>query len=957
MLLNLLALASAFILGRTVRDTLFLYRVPLAHLPWVYILVAISVSLAAYAYGRVADRYRRDRLAQAMLLAFAGLCLGFWLLIRLHILAWLLVPALYVLIEVMGALAIIQFWTLATDVFSSRQGRRVFGVIGAGAVLANIVCGLLIRTLGPSWVPSDLLLVVAALFAFSAVLVRQLAGLSPEALSQSLSLPDPSTGEQVALNLHMMWVALMVALTFVTVTVVDYQFKLLVKAAYPSETELASYFGLFYLVTGVIASLMQFILTGRILERGGVILGLAILPLSLLFGASLVFMVPWVSGLAAASLIRGSENVFRYTVHDASMQLLYAPVPQALRARTKALIDGMVKPLSIGGAGLLLWWVARGAPSTQLAVQLSWVDFGLGISWLLLLVFGVRPNYLKSLIETLKQRRSDWIMPWTPVLDETTLQLLKTELRSDDEHELISAIDLLPKATSAFESELLTLLRHPSASVRIRALQKLSTSGNLHAIRPLFAVLKDRSATVRAQAIQTLSVLGGDEGLKRIQRYLHDPTLEVRAASVSALMKHGGLDGILMAADSFKALLESPDPKARCEAARVLREVGNPSLYRPILTLLQDEVREVEIAAIEAAGASQSQALVPALIYKLAHYEVAPAAAEALQRYGHTVKSLLIKVLANTQENLAIRRRVPRILAALGGQDALEALLSQLETRDENLRHAITRACARLSAKDPTLQVDFKRLSQAIDGELRRVYQLLSLSVDLQLDPSEPLAEALAVRRERGLKLALRLVAIRHPDNTLHWVNASLDSQEKRTRENALEVADAMLSRDEARLLLPLLERPIPHRQLQLGREAFGLSKQSPAAGLSALLADTHPWTVACALDYARRHAEIRPELPWKRFLFARDPVVRETALLVLVDRAQPNAPQVTDPSADPWADPPAELIEAAIQKGRVDPHLNVQAAALALEAAIARTDARLDLEALGVQRGGHERR
>src|SRR4051795_1748632 len=44
----------------------------------------------------------------------------------------------------MGSLVVIQFWTLANDVFHAREAKRLFGLIGGGGTLANVVFGLLV---------------------------------------------------------------------------------------------------------------------------------------------------------------------------------------------------------------------------------------------------------------------------------------------------------------------------------------------------------------------------------------------------------------------------------------------------------------------------------------------------------------------------------------------------------------------------------------------------------------------------------------------------------------------------------------------------------------------------------------------------------------------------------------------------------------------------------------------
>ena len=43
-----------------------------------------------------------------------------------------LIPFLYVFMEIIIALSILQFWMLAGEVFDSRQAKRLYGFLGAG---------------------------------------------------------------------------------------------------------------------------------------------------------------------------------------------------------------------------------------------------------------------------------------------------------------------------------------------------------------------------------------------------------------------------------------------------------------------------------------------------------------------------------------------------------------------------------------------------------------------------------------------------------------------------------------------------------------------------------------------------------------------------------------------------------------------------------------------------------
>ena len=89
------------------------------------------------------------------------------------------------------------------------------------------------------------------------------------------------------------------------------------------------------------------------------------------------------------------------------------------------------------------------------------------------------------------------------------------------------------------------------------------------------------------------------------------------------------------------------------------------------------------MGAIEAAGEMQSKELIPALIYKLGDRPTAQAASRALVGYGRDVERVLFKVLDNRQEDLTIRRRVPRILGFVGEQEAVTRLMANLESAED----------------------------------------------------------------------------------------------------------------------------------------------------------------------------------------------------------------------------------------------------------------------------------
>ena len=896
----LMFVVSTFIIGRTVRDTLFLHRVSLANLPLMYMLVAAAVAPASWLYSRIADRYRRDRLLAATLAGFVLLTLGFWTLIQAQVGAWVYI-ALYIAVEVIGAISVMQFWTFANDIFSGRQAKRLFGVIGAGGVLANIICGFGIGALAPIIGSEDLLLVVAGLFAVCVLLVRSIAVRWQHDLELAIRRPKRSRfklgteGGRVLSSKHLQIIAGIVVVTFLTVTLVDFQFKVLVRSHYSSEIELASYFGYFYALTGIVASLMQFFITARVLERSGIVVALSVLPVAMGFGVTGIVMVPLISAITAATLAKGAENIFRYTLNDATMQLLYVPVPSHRRGRAKAFIDGILKQGSIATSGLLLFVLGHMMAAETLAYRLAYVDIAFLIIWLTL-VIGIRREYVNSLIDTLRARRLDLSEAWSPVVDDGTQRLLQKRLHSEEEEEVLTTLELLESLDADVRSDLFHLLGHPSEEIRIRALALIGDAGMLEGAQQIHDLCRDPSPRVRSAAITAFCAVARERAINGVRSFLHDDDAQVRASAAAAMIQHGGLDGILTAAETLKAFLNSADPQDRLHGARVLRDIKVRNFFQPVLTLLQDEDPRVRMAAVEAAGEMQSPELVPALIYKLADAPTAMAAVRALVAHGPTIERTLFKVLKNTREDIRVRRRIPKVLERVGRQDAFEQLVCTLDTKDPELRSQIARAAARIRERHPHLKIDEAPMQGAFREQIRAAYQTLAILMDLDLPSEHLLSEALVVRYRSHLALAFALLEIRYPPATIQLIHANLDSENKAIRANALEVADNVLNKEEARLILPLLEEHTLPEQVQKGRETFSTERRKPEAWLEQLIDDAHPWVVSCTIHHVAALGLKRFIPRMKAHLDSRDPVVRETAAVALERLiGAPDAPYTDD--------------------------------------------------------------
>jgi hypothetical protein len=75
---------------------------------------------------------------------FASNALGFWYVAHYYKPAWLY-PAFYIWVGIYGVLAPAQAWTLANHALTTREAKRLFGLVGSGAISGFIFGGFLTR--------------------------------------------------------------------------------------------------------------------------------------------------------------------------------------------------------------------------------------------------------------------------------------------------------------------------------------------------------------------------------------------------------------------------------------------------------------------------------------------------------------------------------------------------------------------------------------------------------------------------------------------------------------------------------------------------------------------------------------------------------------------------------------------------------------------------------------------
>jgi AAA family ATP:ADP antiporter len=898
---------GAFLTGRTVRDALFLSHGHRDKLAWMYVLSAIFVTVTGVLYAKVANRVRRDVMALASAVFFGTMFLGLWVLER-HPIAGIY-PIIYVAVEVMGAMVLVQFWTLANELFTAREAKRLYGIIGAGGTFANILIGLAgARVATALGTPALLVLCAGLLFcAGAASYFGGKFGRQRLFSRAATGKPKPALrsggASRVFSDSHLRTVALLSAVTFFTTTFIDFQFKVVAGDALKGDA-LAAYFGYFSACVGALALGLQLFGTSRLLNRAGVIGALAVLPLSLALGDAVLLLFP---SIWAASLTKGADTLFRYSVNDATTQILYLPAQAHIRVSAKAFIDGVVKPVAIGVAGLTLagyrlWF-------NNDAYRLAWLSFALALAWLAV-VASMRSKYLTSLQTNLKLRRLDLDSARHHIADGSTNHVIEHALDSTNSQEVLNALALLPHLGKVqLDERVEPLLEHPVPEVRVKALDYYAHRQSMRFANSVFRRFEDGEPAVRAAAIDAFCAMGRDKAVRSVRPFLSDVDPRIRSSAITGMIRFGGLDGVLVAAEALKALIDHEDPVMRQHGAKVLGAIGVRNFYQPILQLMNDVEPRVRREAVTAAGALRSPEFVLPLIHRTHSHDTLREAVESLTAYGPSIIDTLSKVMSNHLEDAPIRRAVARVLGKLGTSEAVEVISRHLDEPDDELRAVLYRALARAVKGTHTLLKDLSPVKRAIEKELDRAFRGLHQAETLHLDmfPSvnTPMRGAVAARALLTSAMADKLkdiegrifllLAVLYPDADMEHISAGIrdasGADATRRRGNAVELLENLLDRDLKHRFLALVE-DIPRRErLSQVSLRYPAPTLSPEATLRELMQDEAPWIRACAVWC---HAEsvtkaTEPDAALARALRDPHPVVREMALVALHQTSNSN--------------------------------------------------------------------
>ncbi len=884
---SLFLVITSYKMGSVAGAALFLSRFQASHLAYADISCAVLAAAVISSYVLIARRVNfRDLLIGSMIFFSATWVLFWWLAHYYSRLIWVF-PAFYVWVKIFGVLGATQIWTLANYVLTTREAKRVFGMVGGGAIAGGIFAGFLSKTMAKRFGAESLLLAMTLFVLICAGLViliwrsgRVLVGdargtagsaeTAPRNLVASMRLLFSST--------YLRAIAAVIWISSLVVTLTGWQFLAIGQQFLVKKDAMAIFFGDFYFYANVLGLLFQLLLTARFLRRFGIGTALFVLPVTVFLGSAGLLAF---GTLASAVVLKGGDQALRFSVDKSTTELLYLPIPGGVKLQVKWFIDTVIWRMGDGLSGFTVLIFANFLHLP--ARQMSWIVLLLASGWLVAVAVA-RRQYVATLKESISQHRVDVEQASAPVLDRSTTEVLATSLSASDPKDILYALGLFEaEQQRAAHPVIRALLGHAAPEVRQKAIAILSTAGDKAAVPEVQRLLRDPELGVRTEALLFLSHHGHIDPLMCIEQLGDFPDFSVRSAVVAFLAQPGEAQNLEAARDILDSMVNEAGEEGlrnRVEAARLLGEL--PDCFDPLLSkLLADPETQVACEAIRSVGMLRKRRLVPELLERLADHKLAAAAAQALGRFGDSAVGALRDHLCDPSVPIEARREIPRVLVTLGTPAAASVLLDNLLQGDTTLRFRTIAALNKLHRLNPQIEMDIQMLETVLAAEILghyRSYQILA-TIGATPDNDDPLGRALKESMQQELERIFRLLGLLHPHLDFHSAYVGLQSTSVSVHDNALEFLDNVLKSQLRDMLVPLLDSKITvAERAQLAQRLVRANIESQEQAVAELVASEDPWLKSCGAYAIGTLGMKSLEKQLDRCLNDSDPLLRETA-------------------------------------------------------------------------------
>jgi len=319
-----------------------------AELSWLWTLNFFISTAAVLLYGFVVSRVKLRKLVPGIYIFFAASFVLFFLATHWFDDTTLIDKSFYVWVSFFALFHVSVFWSFMSDIYSSAQSRRLFGLFGAGASIGAVLGPSIPVFLGGMLGVYNLLLIAALMLLLTVPLVYYLDKTRLQRLNSVTGNSDTVSIKIIGgeffdgfidffSHRFLLGIGLFILLYTMMSSFVYFELKN-VMVEYDRATR-SQYWGMMDLIVNTLAIFTALFATSRLATKFGLAVTLALVPVVLVFGWIAVAIAPGLALLIGLQITRRAGN---YAITRPAREMLFTGVERETRFKTKPVIDIVV---------------------------------------------------------------------------------------------------------------------------------------------------------------------------------------------------------------------------------------------------------------------------------------------------------------------------------------------------------------------------------------------------------------------------------------------------------------------------------------------------------------------------------------------------------------------------------------------------------------------------------------
>jgi ATP:ADP antiporter, AAA family len=326
------------------------------NLPWLFTATFVSLLVAQPIYGALVARLPPVRFIPIVYHFFVANLVLFWLLLFLGIEKVIVARVFFVWVSVFNLFAVAVFWSFMADLFTSEQGKRLFGFIGAGGTAGALLGPIITIWLSGPLGPVNLLIAAAILLELAVLCVHRIERVAEPAAEVDTRRQRIGGGAFAGLSElirspYLLGVAGWVSLLSFGATIAYFAQANIVSATMMHDAAAQTrLFAGIDLAVGLLSLATQVFVTAAFLKRFGTGISAAALPAIYVAGFGALAIAP---SLAVVVTLQVAQRWMNFAIANPARQVFFTVVGREEKYKAKNLIDVVI----YRGSDALYGWV------------------------------------------------------------------------------------------------------------------------------------------------------------------------------------------------------------------------------------------------------------------------------------------------------------------------------------------------------------------------------------------------------------------------------------------------------------------------------------------------------------------------------------------------------------------------------------------------------------------------